>query len=154
MMCLLLENRERWEALGADVSLAQGIVEEALRMEAPVQGLFRVAKVDVELGGVQVPAGAQLQMLYAAGSRDPREFENSEEFDMHRKNAVHHLAFGGGAHFCLGAALARLEGKILLEILTSRVPSLRLDLGEQAHRVPHFFLRGFEHLWAEWGTES
>ncbi len=152
MVSLLLEKRERWEALCADNSLAAGVVEEALRMETPVQGLFRVTTEAVEFDGVKIPEGAQLQLLYAAGNRDEAEFENARQFDMKRGNAAAHLAFGGGAHFCLGASLARLEARIALETLTDRLPDLRFAIDQAPHRVAHFFMRGFEKLPVEWGS--
>lgn len=152
MVYLLLRDRERWQELCADVGLAQGVVEEALRMESPVQGLFRNATEDVELGGVTIPKGAQLQLLYAAGNRDEAAFEESGVFDMKRENAAAHLAFGGGVHFCLGASLARLEARIALETLVERLPDLRLAAGRPPQRVAHFFMRGFEHLHVQWGA--
>ena len=123
-------------------------------MESPVQGLFRSTTREVELGGVRLPAGAHLQLLYAAGNRDAAEFPEPGRFDPSRPNASAHLAFGGGAHFCLGASLARLEGRIALEVLTSRLPDLTLDPDEARIRPPHFFLRGFEHLWVRWGRSA
>ena len=100
--------------------------------------------------GATIPAGAQLQLLYAAGNRDAKEFPGPETFQMERPNAAGHLAFGGGEHFCLGAALARLEGRIALEVLGARLPDLRLAPEQSLDHVPHFFLRGFEHVWVEW----
>ena len=150
MVSLLLEKRERWESLCADISLAEGTVEEALRMESPVQGLFRITMCEVELGGVTIPEGAQLQLLYAAGNRDEAEFDKAAEFDMKRGNAASHLAFGGGVHFCLGASLARREARIALETLVQRIPDMRLVPGESGKRIAHFFMRGFEHLPVQW----
>ncbi len=154
MMSLLLEERDRWEALCADPSLAAGVVEEALRMESPVQGLFRVTTTEVELGGATIPKGAQLQLLYAAGNRDEAEFRKAEDFQMKRDNAATHLAFGGGVHFCLGASLARLEARIALETLTTRIPDVRLAADSSPQRIAHFFMRGFEHLPVEWPVEA
>ena len=119
-------------------------------MESPVQGLFRSTTRETTLGGVTLPAGAHLQLLYAAGNRDAHEFPEPGRFDLERENASSHLAFGGGAHFCLGASLARLEGRIALEVLTTRLPSLALAPGCSLRRVPHFFLRGFEELQVTW----
>jgi cytochrome P450 len=150
MVKLLLEDRTRWEALCADSSRAAAVVEESLRMESPVQGLFRTTTTDVELGGVTIPKGAQVQMLYAAGNRDSTEFADPHRFDPSRRNVTTHLAFGGGPHFCIGAPLARLEGRVALEVLTHRLPTLRLAKGQSFARIPHFFLRGFEQLWVEW----
>ena len=150
MVVLLLERPEIWATLVAHPERAPAAVEEALRMEAPVQGLFRSTTREVELGGVRLPAGAHLQLLYAAGNRDAAEFADPGRFDLARPNVSSHLAFSGGAHFCLGASLARLEGRIALETLTARLPTLRLVPGEPLHRAPHFFLRGFEHLHVSW----
>ncbi len=154
MVSLLLSNRERWEALCADISLAANTVEEALRMEAPVQGLFRVTTQEVELGGAKIPEGAQLQLLYAAGNVDESEFEKAREFDMKRPNSAAHLAFGGGVHFCLGASLARLEARIALETLTERIPDLDFVEDRPPQRVAHFFMRGFQHLPVRWGAKG
>jgi cytochrome P450 len=154
LIVLLLEDRSRWEAVRHDPTLGPRAVEEALRMETPVQGLFRTTTREVELGGATIPAGAQLQLHYAAGNRDTKEFPQPETFQMTRPNSAGHLAFGGGEHFCLGAALARLEGKIALEVLGSRLPDLRLAPEQPLNHVSHFFLRGFEHVWVEWTPAS
>ena len=119
-------------------------------MEAPVQGLFRSTTAAMELGGVALPQGANLQLLYASGNRDEGEFPDPDRFDVRRKNARTHLSFGGGIHFCIGAPLARLEARVALETLTRRLPNLRLHPTREAKRVPHFFLRGFEHLYLQW----
>jgi cytochrome P450 len=150
MVVLLLERPEAWRAVCAEPDRAAAAVEEALRMEAPVQGLFRSTTRDVELGGAHIPAGAHLQLLYAAGNRDASQFPEPERFDLERANASSHLAFSGGAHFCLGAALARLEGRIALQTLAARLPGLSLGPGAELVPVPHFFLRGFEHPWVRW----
>ena len=150
MVVLLLERPEAWRAVCAEPDRAGAAVEEALRMESPVQGLFRSTTREVELGGVRIPAGAHLQLLYAAGNRDTAEFPEPAQFDLERANASSHLAFSGGAHFCLGASLARLEGRIALQTLIARLPGLALEPGKELIRAPHFFLRGFEHLWVRW----
>ncbi len=150
MVVLLLQRPEAWRAVCADPARAAAAVEEALRMESPVQGLFRSTTREVELGGVRIPAGAHLQLLYAAGNRDAAEFAEPGRFDLARANASSHLAFGGGAHFCLGASLARLEGRIALQTLATRLPGLTLEPGSALVRVPHFFLRGFEQLQVRW----
>jgi cytochrome P450 len=150
LIVLLLEKPERWQEVRGNAELAARAVEEALRMETPVQGLFRTTTSEVELGGVTLPAGAQLQLLYAAGNRDASEFPHPEAFELKRPNANAHLAFGGGEHFCLGAALARLEGRIALQVLGERLPHLRLEPGQSFTHVPHFFMRGYEHVYVRW----
>ncbi|HEX5752115.1 MAG TPA: cytochrome P450 [Archangium sp.] len=107
-LVLLLEHPEQLRAVREDGSLLQPFVEETLRLESPVQGLFRITTEQVELGGVTLPRGARLQVLYASGSRDEAVFPRPERLELNRPNAESHLAFGRGIHFCLGAALARL----------------------------------------------
>ncbi len=150
LIVLLLERPERWQEVRGNAELAASAVEEALRLEAPVQGLFRTTTCAVELGGVTLPPGAQLQLLYAAGNRDASEFAAPDTFALKRPNANAHLAFGGGEHFCLGAALARLEGRIALQVLGERFPDLRLEPGQSFTHVPHFFMRGYEHVYVRW----
>jgi cytochrome P450 len=150
LVVLLLERPAAWQAIREQPARATAAIEEALRMESPVQGLFRSTTRATQLGGVTLPAGAHLQLLYGAGNRDAAEFPEPERFDLERANASSHLAFGGGVHFCLGASLARLESRIALEVLTARLPTLALAPGRTLERVPHFFLRGFEHLWVTW----
>jgi cytochrome P450 len=150
LIVLLLEKPERWQAVRTDSELAARAVEEALRLEAPVQGLFRTTTEEVELGGVTLPAGAQLQLHYGAGSRDAHEFPEPDRFDTSRTNSATHLAFGGGEHFCLGASLARLEGRVALEVLGTRLPDLHLDPEKPLNHVPHFFLRGYQKVNVAW----
>ena len=124
--CSSCSQRPELQAeLRADPSLIPGFIEEALRLEPPVQGLYRTAVVDTEVGGVPIPAGAHLMLVYAAGNRDERKFPDPEQVDPCRRNAMSHLAFGHGEHFCLGAALARAEGRIGLEVLLERLDDLR-----------------------------
>ncbi|MBM4267064.1 MAG: cytochrome P450 [Deltaproteobacteria bacterium] len=150
MVALYAYRPDEWRAIGADPSLAPAVVEEVLRLESPVQGLFRTTTEEVELGGATLPKGAHLQLLYGAANRDEAHFPESDELRPGRPNGAAHLAFGGGVHFCLGAALARLEGRIALETLTRRLPEIRLDPIRPSVRRPHFFLRGFEQLWITW----
>ncbi len=128
-MLLLMNNRDQYEALLADRRLIANAVEEALRLDAPVQGLFRTATREVELGGVRIPAGAHLELLYASGNRDRARFDDPDRFDVRRADAFNHMAFGFGIHFCIGAPLARLEGRIALETrsIGSRIRGSRLD---------------------------
>lgn len=152
MVRIYLDRPDEWRALGADPSLAPAAVEEALRMESPVQGLFRSTTEELELGGVRLPKGAHLQLLYGGGNRDASEFPAPEEFKPGRENGASHLAFGGGVHFCLGAALARLEGRIALETLSARLPDIKIDASGPTALRPHFFLRGYEQLSITWGA--
>ena len=95
-------------------------VEEALRYESPVRGDFRLAKVPVTVGGVDLPAGTTVMLVNAAMNRDPRKFADPDTFDVERGNARQHVAFGRGPHSCPGAPLARAEAKISLQRLLER----------------------------------
>jgi cytochrome P450/nitrite reductase/ring-hydroxylating ferredoxin subunit len=151
-MLLLMENRDQYEALLADRALIANAIEEALRLDAPVQGLFRTAMRTVELGGVRIPKGAHLELLYASGNRDRARFDDPDRFEVRRADAFNHMAFGFGIHFCIGASLARLEGRVALETLLDRLPNLRLVPGQSLRHHEHFFLRGLERLELEWAA--
>jgi len=130
----------------ADTSLIPNAVEEFLRLTTPVQGLCRVTTRDVTIdGGPTLPAGERVLLCYAAANRDPREFgPNAEELDVGR-HIVRHLAFSIGAHFCLGAAAARLQARIVLEELLTRCPDFAVDAeaGVFAHGA---FTRRYDSL--------
>ena len=126
-MLLLLRHPEVMARVRDDHSLIPGLVEEALRLESPVRGLFRLALADAEVGGVAIPAGSHVWLVYTAGNRDPEQFENPEAFDPCRQNASSHLAFSQGPHFCLGATLARAEGRIAFQTLLSRLDDIAID---------------------------
>lgn len=149
-MLLLLRHPEQLAAVRDNPGLIPNLVEEALRLESPVQGLFRVAKQDTELGGTAIPAGARLIVMYGSANRDDGEFADAERFDVRRQNAREHLAFGQGIHFCLGAALARLEGIIAIETLLSRLKDIRLAEGKNDFtHTPNVILRGLKALHLE-----
>lgn len=125
-MLLMLQNPVQMASVRADHSRIPGMVEEALRVESPVQWQHRVAAIDTEIGGVQVPAGSMLVVMLGAGNRDKAKFEHPEVFDIEREDSNRHLAFGFGAHFCLGAPLGRLEGRIAFERLLHRLDEIEL----------------------------
>ena len=106
---LLCRQTELQDRLRGDGDAIAKFVEEALRLESPVQGLYRFAKVDTELGGVRIPAGSALNVRYAAANRDEKVFANPQRADLDRKGLRNHMAFGAGIHYCAGANLARLE---------------------------------------------
>jgi cytochrome P450/nitrite reductase/ring-hydroxylating ferredoxin subunit len=150
MILLLLSNRGQLELLLRNRALEAETVEEALRLESPVQGLFRTATRDCEIGGVRIPQGAHLELLYASGNRDRARFHDAEAFDITRRDSSNHMAFGFGIHFCIGAPLARCEARIALGVILDRLPNLRLAPGQELEHHPHFFLRGLKHLKIEW----
>ena len=146
-MMLLLHHPGQMERIRADLSLVPNLVEEALRLESPVQGLFRQAKAATTLGGVAIPAGARLIVMYGSANRDECQYADAATFDVAREDAHSHLAFGRGIHFCLGAALARLEGIVAFETLFSRLREVRLAPGRNDFsHVPSFILRGLKEL--------
>jgi cytochrome P450 len=149
-MMLLVQNPEQMETVRADRSQIPNLIEEALRLESPVQGLFRTTKVDVEIGGVRIPAGSRVVVMYASGNRDNDKFTGADNFNVRRANAKDHLAFGAGIHYCLGAPLARLEGKVAFEILLDRLTNIRFAPGKNNFtHTPSFILRGLKELHLE-----
>lgn len=125
-VALLLHRPEQWRMLADNPSLAGQATEETLRFFSPVQLTGRYAHEEVEVGGRTFQPGEEVIPLIAAANRDPAVFEAPEVFDITRANAADHLAFSAGAHYCIGAPLARLEGTLALEALARRMPSLRL----------------------------
>lgn len=125
----LLEKRDAWEAICADPSLIPNAVEEVLRFDSSALSWRQKAKRAVEFDGVAIPENARLLLLLGSANRDPAVFDEPERFDIRRKNARAHLSFGAGTHTCLGAPLARLETRVVLEEVSRRLPDLRLAPG-------------------------
>jgi cytochrome P450 len=142
MMRLLGEHPAEWDAVRKDSSRIERIVEEALRLSSPTQGIFRIVTRDHELAGVHLPTGARLVLVYGAANRDEALYPDSDTFDPDRPRLKEHLAFGKGIHFCLGAALSRLEARIALEELSRRITSFRLSESNDFRYFPSFMLRG------------
>ena len=116
----------RWQQLAADpAGLLPSAVEEMLRWVTPIKNMARIATRDVELAGAQIKAGQELLLLYPSANRDEAVFEHADTFDITRSPNPH-LAFGFGAHFCLGNQLARLELRVMVERILARLPDLRL----------------------------
>ncbi|MBI3224931.1 MAG: cytochrome P450 [Mycolicibacterium cosmeticum] len=140
---LMLRDRTHWTALGADLHRAGRVVEETLRFDPPAQLLGRIAAEDIVLPDLTVPKGDTMIVLLAAAHRDPAANDRPDEFDPDRK-VIRHLGFGHGTHFCLGAALVRMEASIALSAVTSRFPDARLG-GEPVYK-PNVTLRGISSL--------
>jgi cytochrome P450 family 150 subfamily A5 len=142
--------------LREDRSRIPNFIEEALRIESPVKGDFRLSRVPVTVGGVDIAAGTTLMVLNGAANRDPRRFEDPDVFDSARKNARQHLAFGRGIHTCPGAPLARAETRVGIERLLDRTSDIRISeskhgpAGDRHYRyVPTYILRGLTRLHLE-----
>jgi len=146
-MLLFIENPDQLAAVQADPSLIGNMAEEALRVETPVRALFRTTTRPVTLGGVELEQNTRLMLLYAAANRDECAFANAAQFDVSRENAPRHVAFSAGPHYCIGAALARLEIRVAFEEVLGRMTNFRLDPAYPApSHVPSFILRGLNDL--------
>ena len=143
----LLEDPARWDSVVADPKLIPGAVLETLRYDPSVPVWRRVTKRPVTLGGVDLPEGAKLFLWLAASGRDASVFPEPEKFDLERTNVTKTLAFGKGIHYCLGAALGKLEAEIALEGLTHRFPRLRLVDRQQLSFHANISFRGPQALW-------
>ena len=140
----LMGAREQWDKLVADPALVPNAVEELLRYDSPVQFTGRNAPDDVELAGHVLPKGKQVMLIIGAANNDPTVFDNPRRLDITRANARDHVAFSSGAHYCLGASLARLEGDVALTALAAAFPDMRL--AGNPRRRPTDLLRGYESV--------
>ena len=141
---LFLDNPDQARLLRQDSELADLATEEILRCEPPVQIMFRAARTDVTLGGHTIPQGSILLGLVASALRDSALVEDPERFDITRPPSSG-LSFGGGAHYCLGAHLARISATVLFPRLLRRFPGIR-PAGQPTYRAPGVALRGLESL--------
>ncbi len=134
-------------AVLADPTLIPSAVEETLRYEAPVQALARTVTVDTERHGVLMAAGARVLLVYGSANRDEREFDDPDRFDVHRplRSIIRHVAFGHGIHHCIGAALARIEGRQAFEQVLRRFPNYEIEIDE-IEPVPSGMVRGPKSL--------
>jgi cytochrome P450 len=140
----LAENPAQRAQVVADPGLINNAVEETLRYEAPSPIQVRVATRDVEVHGRTVPANSAVVLLTASANRDERAFPDPDTYDVNRK-IDHHVTFGYGAHYCFGAALARIEGRIALEEILKRFPTWDVDLAG-AELIHTATLRGYHKL--------
>ena len=141
---MLAEHPDQRRQLALDPPLIANAIEEILRFEPPAPHVARSVSRDVAHHGQTVPEGSVMIFLVGSANRDDRRYSDGDRFDIHR-NVGQHLAFGFGAHFCLGAALARLEGRIALEEVLKRFPEWELDR-EHAVLSPTSTVRGWETL--------
>jgi cytochrome P450 len=126
-------------------------IEEALRYEPPFRGHYRHVVADTTLGGTELPAGSRLLLLWGAANRDPAQFDTPHEFRLDRPGGKGHITFGKGTHFCVGAALARLEARIVLRAVLDRTSAIdAIDIGPW---LPSILVRRRERLWLRVGRE-
>jgi cytochrome P450 len=144
----LARDPELFAAARKDPAIIPSIVEEVLRVASPIHAMYRTANEDVELGGAHIRKGDRVQIAYISANHDERRFEEPLRFDIRRTTP--HLTFGHGIHFCIGAPLARLEGRIALEVLTQRLPGLRLVPDQKLSYFPSATARRLESLELAW----
>ena len=146
-MFLLLTHPDQFELVAADHGLVPAMLEEALRLEAPVQWNPRIIeRDDAELRGVALPAGSRVLLGWGPGNRDPEKYgPDADRFDV-RRGTTDHLAFGHGPHFCLGATLARAEARIAFERLLTRMTNIRLAVPAESITYNGAFVRRLNHL--------
>lgn len=148
------------QRLRDDRSLLGNFIEECLRIESPVKGDFRLSRVPTTIGDQTIGAGSTLMVINGAANRDPRRFDDPDDFDPDRKNARQHLAFGRGIHSCPGAPLARAETRVGLERLLDRTTDLRISekhhgpAGQRNYQyIPTYILRGLTQLHIEFDSK-
>ena len=146
----MMDNRATWEAIKADPSRIPNAVEEMLRYMPSVIGWRRKARHAAKVGGVDLPAGAEVLMITGSANRDEKQYPNGEALDISRDNARTHLSFGYGIHYCLGFQLAKMEASILLRQLSERFPTLRLAPGFVAEYHRNLGFRVPKSVLVEW----
>ena len=137
------------ERLIAEPALLPQAIEEVLRYRSPVQSMYRISAVDTTLRGLPIPAGSPIVAWIGSANRDGEQFPHPDVFDVGR-SPNRHLAFGQGIHFCLGAPLARLEARIALQAVLSRLPGLAVDPEAQLERMESTIVYGVKQLPVSW----
>jgi cytochrome P450 len=127
-----------------------GAIDEVLRMAGSIVAWRRKATRDAEIAGVKIPEGSGVLLLMGSANRDASVFENPDVFDIGRENARNHMSFGYGIHFCLGNLLAKLQGKVALEEITKKIPTLRLMPGADINFIENLSFRVPTSVPVEW----
>ncbi len=134
---------DQWQVLRNDPKLIRGAFDEVIRLQSPVQTFFRTTTRDVDVDGITIPKNNKVILFLASGNRDPRKWENPDEFDIQRR-AVGHVGFGAGIHICVGQMIARLESEVILNALLKRVR--HIEFNGSPERKLNNTLRGFNSL--------
>jgi cytochrome P450 len=143
---MLAETPALQQRLRAQPEQVDLFVEEALRLESPFRQMLRSVPRDTTLGGVDIPAGSTVLLLFAAGNRDPAQFDHPDSVDLTRGSPKRHLAFGHGIHFCVGAALARIEARAVLQAVLEQTRDFRLDPDHHPQWVDSLLVRRHQQL--------
>jgi cytochrome P450 family 144 len=143
---MLAENPALQQQLRAQPELVDIFVEEALRLESPFRQMLRSVPRDTTLGGVDIPADSTVLLMFAAGNRDPAQFDHPDQVDLTRGSPKRHLAFGHGIHFCVGAALARIEARAVLQAVLEQTRDFALDPDHHPHWVDSLLVRRHQQL--------
>jgi cytochrome P450 len=145
-MLLILSHPEELARVKADFDRLETTINEAIRVESPIQWVPRVAAEDHEVGGTAIPKGSYVLVMWGSANRDPAFWKDAETFDPDRPKLKNHVAFGYGIHFCLGAPLARLESRLAIEGLLTRLPDLRLAPSNDFQHIGSPSFRGLRRL--------
>jgi cytochrome P450 len=155
------DRPEYQDVLRGNPDLIPAFIEEALRMQSPTKVDFRLARKTTTLGGVHITAGTVLMLCLGAANRDPRKFDDPNEFHLDRKNVREHIAFGRGIHTCAGAPLARVEGVVTIRRLLDRLRDITISEGDHGSiddrryaYEPTFLLRGLTALNIEFSAAT
>jgi cytochrome P450 len=143
---LLIESPVEWKRIEEEPGVIPAMVDEGLRLASPNQGLFRICTEDTDVMGHPVPKGSRLWVMFGSANRDERVFADPDRFDPSRTNLNESLAFGKGAHFCIGAPLARLEIRVLFEELAKQIETIAFAPGASLEYEPSFILRWLKSL--------
>jgi cytochrome P450 len=145
-LLLLLEHPDQLERCRNEPSWIPRVLNEAMRLESSVQWVPRIVMSDTEIAGTPIPADSYVLIVFASANRDPERFEDPDRFDPSRRDVGDQIAFGTGIHSCIGAPLARLEGRIAVERLLARLVDIRLAPGHEIRHVPSPSFRGLQSL--------
>jgi cytochrome P450 len=150
MLFHLLSQPSRWKRVVEDPSCIPATVEEALRFEPPMLGFWRYVAQDTSIGGVEMRTGDRVYWLNTSANHDDAAFERASQFDIDAQRTLPALTFGFGAHYCMGAQLAKLELQLLLEQLRERMPNLALVPNQDIPYEPHPIFRHIKALRVTW----
>jgi len=151
-LVLLLEDSQRWQKLCEHPEDIPVVIEEIIRFHGPIRGIMRTMTRPATVGGLSLPAETKLFLIHGSANRDEEHFSDADQFQMQRK-PNHHLGFGHGVHSCVGAPLARMEGRLMFEALTRRFPDLRLVPEQQLTHSRDIINYGYQRVEVVWHAD-